>query len=994
MSYPMMSARRLCVTWLSLVALVGVAITSTAHADPLMTSAGWSLTSPDGSPSRQAGDHPDLRTRFTFASTQGPSDPSPLPTQPLRDVRVDLPPGLIGNPTAYPTCTAADLIGRQNGTYPSCPVDSQIGLASIQTTSSAAPDIVPIYNMVPPDNLPALFGMNDLGVTIRIEPNVRASDYGITALTPKVSQGLPIYGVDVTLWGVPQDPSHDPERFSYDPRSPPANLPSTAPRRPFLSNPTSCSETSQSATLSSDFWSAPGAFESTSLDSDIDGTPFRFRGCSQLPFSPSADVSPLSTVADSPTGLNVDVTVPQNDSADSLATAQVRQIKVTLPDGFSVSPSSAAGLGACAPDQIQLGTDTDPTCPNSSKIGTVDIDTPLLADPLRGDVILAKQDDNPFKSMIALYIVARGPGFVLKLPGRVDLDPKTGRVTTTFDNTPQLPFSHLRVQLRGGSQAPLATPTSCGTYQTQTDITSWASDDPVHLQSAMKIDQGCDSRIFAPSFAAGTTNPAAGASSAFTFTLTRSDRTQYLSGISTTLPPGLLAQIATAPQCPDANATEGTCAPGTEIGSVAVQSGPGAQPLALTGHVYLTGPYKGAPYGLSIVVPTAGQAGPFDLGLVVVRAGISVDRTDAHVTVVSDPIPSIIKGIPLRVRQVSLSINRPGFMFNPTSCSPADIRGDFLSLEGTAQSQQVRFQPVGCGDLDVEQNLAIRFTGKATTDHQHPGIAASVTAPNGTANLKKVVVKLPLSVALDPDNAEALCTTAQRAALSCPKNTIVGSATVKSILPDPLKGPVYFVKGERRSPSGRIISTLPKLWIPLSADGVTIDVNASSDVDDLKRLVTTFDALPDAPFSRFDLLINGGRHGIITVSGRPGTCERDKSVDYQFTGQNGKVIEGDSRAIVEGCRPKVSKTRATSKAVTLRLSGLGAGKLSISGRGVASAHRSLVSATEASIVGRLTAAARRSLAHRKTMKVTLTVRFQPKHGKATSLHKTVTLRRR
>jgi hypothetical protein len=255
------------------------------------------------------------------------------------------------------------------------------------------------------------------------------------------------------------------------------------------------------------------------------------------------------------------------------------------------------------------------------------------------------------------------------------------------------------------------------------------------------------------------------------------------------------------------------------------------------------------------------------------------------------------------------------------------------------------------------------------------------------------VVKLPLSVALDPDNAQALCTPAQRDALACPAASIVGTARAVSILPHPLTGPVYFVQGLRKTKTGATVRTLPKLWIPLSADGVTIDVNASSDVDKLNRLVTTFDNLPDAPFSQFDLTIAGGKHGIIVVSGKPGTCDRDKTVESEFTGQNLKVVDSGTAATVEGCKPKLKKSSATSRAVTLRLSGLGAGKLTITGKGIAKASRTIKTATEAAIVGRLTAAARRTLGHKGRMKVSVAVRFAPKSGKGTTVRKTVTVRR-
>jgi hypothetical protein len=940
-----------------------------AQAQFSITDAWVSATGPDGTFSRQAGGHPDLRTHIEFGAAGAVLDGN------VKTIRVDLPAGVTGDPTAVPTCPERDLVIEGSGAT-ECPASSRVGTADIGIGLGASGSLG-VYNLERTSDSPGRFGMNVLGVPVIINAQVRPGDYGISALTTRTTQTQTISSIDITLWGIPAD----------------HGVPGATPRKVFLTNPTSCPEAPSTTTISADSWQAPGVFSTWAFTADVDGTPFVTDGCERLAFNPAMDVRPLSHSADAPTGLDVDLTVPQSDSPDGLATAHVKRVEVALPKGMSVSPSSAAGLGACPPNQINLGTDAPVSCPDSSRIGTVKIDTPLLDQPLEGAVILAKQNDNPFHSLLALYIVADGPGFTLKLPGKIDADATTGQLITTFDNNPQLPFSRLHLSFHGGAQAPLATPPTCGTYTTHTEIISWASSVPVKLDTPMTIDEGCSPRTFSPAFSAGTSNAAAGGDSPFTFSLTRPDRTQYLKEISTTLPVGLLARIASAPQCPEEQANGGTCQPVSDIGNVAVLSGPGPAPLPLSGRVYLTGPYRGAPFGLSIVVPTAGQAGPFDLGNVVVRAAIFVDRTDAHVTVVSDPLPTIIQGIPLRMRQVRLSIDRPGFMFNPTACGASSIVASLGSLEGSSITTQARFQTLGCADLDMAQTLALRFTGKSTTDGTHPGIVAKLTTKAGGANIKKAVVKLPLSVALDPDNAQALCTPAQRDALACPAASIVGSAKAISILPHPLTGPVYFVQGLRKTKTGATVRTLPKLWIPLSADGVTIDLNASSDVDKLDRLVTTFDNLPDAPFSEFDLSITGGKHGIIVVSGKPGTCDRDKTVDSQFTGQNDKVAESRAPATVEGCRPHLRKSSASSRAVTLTLSGLGAGKLTLTGKGLDRTSRTINNAAEASIVGRLTTGARRTLARRGRMKVTVSVRFAPRKGKATTIRKTLTVRR-
>jgi hypothetical protein len=977
-----------------LIAVAAVAVcavaTPVAQADFGFTQFGGAV-SIDGDFSRQAGAHADLTTVLRFTSTVAAGG-GLVQDGEVRTVSVDLPPGVVGDPTAVPTCTSGELVGGPQGKSAVCPITSQIGLVTIFVTAdpSEVGQDIPVYNMDAPPDLPGLFAFNFQGSVVQIRPRVRSTDYGITADVPPVPQAIHIFGTRLTLWAVPSDPVHDADRFP-DFANNVRGGSSPAPQLPFLTNPTSCSGVAATTIARADSWQNPGVYATAAFSQDLDGTPFITDGCDRVPFAPSISVNAGSRLADAPTGLDLDITVPQSDDPHGLASAQVRRTVVTLPQGMSVSPSAAAGLGACSLAQIRLGSDDAPSCPSSSELGTVTIETPVLPAPLAGKVILAAQGDNPFRSLLAMYLVAKGPGVLLKLPGKVDLDPVSGQLTATFDNTPQLPFSKLTVSLRGGPRAPLATPEACGRYSAHAAITSWASDAPVQLDAPMVIDEGCGSRALSPTLNAGTTNSAAAAASPFALTLTRADRTAGLARIDAVLPPGLLARIGDVPQCPEPAATTGSCALDSAIGTTSVLSGPGDTPLGLTGRVYLTGPYKGAPFGLSIVVPTAGQAGPFDLGDVVVRAGISVDRTDAHVTVKSDPLPTIIQGIPLRLRQVKVSIDRPNFMFNPTNCSASNVFGGIGGTNGSYLVKPVPFRAVGCADLSVSQALALSLTGKtATTDGTHPGVSAHLTSPRGAANLKTASVALPLSLALDPDNAEALCTPAQRTALACPAASIVGRATAKSVLPHPLSGPVYFVQGLRKSPTGRTIRTLPKLWIPLSADGVTIDVNADSEVR-LERLVTTFRSIPDAPIDSFDLTITGGKHGILVVSGKPGTCDRSKTVNSRFEGQNGKIADVATQMSVQGCKPHVVKSSATRRGVSLRIGGVGPGKLSVSGHGVASSARSLKAATSATVTAKLTKSARASLSRHHKLRVAIRVVFKPKRGASTTIRKTLSV---
>jgi hypothetical protein len=926
-------------------------VASTARADLSFDSVGVGATGLDGSFARQAAAHPDLNVRFQFGTKIAVDGTSVVPDGQVRDVNVTLPPGLVGNPTAAPTCTVAQL-GISAGSS-DCPVASEVGWAKVIIKAGATfagNDFLsqPIYNLAHGDDVPALFGFKYLNAVVLITPHVEPGSYVISAATVGLTQAVPTFAADIALWGIPADPSHDALRGG----------PSPDVRKPFLTAATSCSGAPSPVAITADSWEQPNVKVSATLSSDFDGIPFITEGCEHVPFSPSISVQPLSHVADAPTGLAIDVAVPQSDSPDGLASAQVRKTVVRFPAGVSVSPSAAAGLGACSLAQVGLGTNDMPSCPGSSKIGTVEIDTPLLADPLKGDVILASQNDNPFGSLLALYLVAQGPGFVVKLPGRVDADPVTGQLTTTFDNTPQLPFDRLHVVIRGGSQAPLATPTSCGTYMTHTEITSWASESPVELDSPMTIDQGCTTLAFAPVLSAGSASTLAGARSPFSLTLTRTDGQPYLSGVSATLPPGLLAYIADVPQCAEVQAAAGTCSAASQIGHTSARSGPGSAPLALTGTVSLTGPYGGGPFGLSIVVPTAGQAGPYDLGDVVVRAGIFIDPVDGHATVKTDPLPTIIDGFPLRLRQVGVSIDRANFTVNPTNCDKQQVSVLATAVGGASASPSVLFQVGGCGALPLAPKLALTLSGKGqTTDGKHPGVHAVVTQTPGQANLKKVQVALPLSLALDPDNAQALCefTDGSKIDPACPKASIVGKAVARTpILDQPLTGPVYFVKNVRKDPkSGRDIRTLPKLVIPLTGEnGVRLNLVGTSNVVG-NRLVTTFDNIPDAPVSDFTLDIDGGKSGILVVSGTD-ICKATQIADQQVDGQNAKVIDSAIYIQTPSCALKVLSKKTTKTSVSVKVAGLGAGKVTVTGHGIKKTTKTISKSTVATITAKRT----------------------------------------
>jgi hypothetical protein len=901
--------------------------------------------------SATAGGHGDVVTHFAMNL----ADPTTPDGGTLKDLVIDLPPGLVGNARAMPRCP----IAKVRSTPPdACPMSTAVGYIDTETSfpdfGFSAPFRTLIYNIIPDKGEPAAFAFAIVFNTVRLDASVRSdSDYGIRVAAKTQGERLYVLSGNATFWGVPAD-NNGPGPFSDNNTARSFGGPSEDLRRPFMSNPTRCDALIGGASVTS--WQAPT--ESVSYTTPLAS----LTGCDELPFEPSLSVRPDNATAGAPAGYTIDLAVPQTDNPVGLATAHLRKAVVKLPPGVVVSPSAADGQQACADAGVGVGSLRAVSCPDAAKIGTVSIATPLLDDPLKGSVYLGEQRPD---QLLRLFLVAEGDGVLVKLPGIATPDPVTGQLTVTFDNTPQLPFSLLHMVLDGGPQAPLTNPPTCGTATTEWDMTAWSSATPVHGTDAFEITGNCDAAgRFAPTMEAGLTNPVAGGSSPFVLRLTRPDGTQDLSGVDLTLPAGLLGRVGSVPQCPEAQAAAGSCDAASRVGTTTVGAGPGTNPVYLPAAgraptaVYLAGPYKGAPFSLSIVVPA--QAGPFDLGTVVVRAALFVDPLDGHVTVKADPLPTILKGIPLKLRDVRVAIDRDGFTVSPTSCAPKEIRGDLTSASGATAALVSRFQVGDCASLALKPNLALTLSGKGeTTDGKHPAISAKLTQAPGQSNLKKVRVALPLSLALDPDNANGLCefVDGSKVVPTCPEASIVGSATAKTpILGEPLTGPVYFVKNIRKDPkSGREIRTLPKLVLPLvGQNGVRLTLTGTSAVVD-DQLVTTFDYIPDAPVSSFELNINGGKGGILVVSGdKADICKSTQIAEQQIDGQSNKAADADVYIQTPACKTKIISKKIGPTSVALKIGGLGAGKVTVTGRGIKKTTKTIAKSTVATVTARRT----------------------------------------
>ena len=926
--------------WAALPANADFGVQPESFQSSMLDSAGAALAEP------QAGAHPFAqRVRFSFNTTHHeypeaphgqypPSGPEPDPDGEARTIITELPPGFIGNPQATPQCTPSDFPPLTFAGYSRCPTAAQVGVASLDLGQLSgfpyAPGSfkVPVYNLVPPKGVVARLGFVEvepivLDITLR-----SGGDYGVTATSLDTSEAVNLYAVSVTLWGVPADSSHDAERYlpgNFGPGDASGNpLPSGLPPTPFLTNPTSCTG-EQTTALRVSSWQNPELLSYVS-------SPQSFVGCERLPFSPTLSATPDSAVAGAPAGLTVDLHIPQSAAPDALATAELKDATVTLPLGMALNPSSADGLDACSEDQIAIHSPAPATCPDAAKIGSVEIRTPVLKDPLQGSVYLAAQGANPFRSTFAIYIAIADPdtGVVVKLAGQVEADPGNGRLTVSFKGNPQLPFEDLEMNIKGGDRAPLVNPSTCGTYTTEALLGSW-SGKTVASDTNFTIDQNCAAAgSFTPTLQAGTIGNAAGASSPFTMTLTRPDGQQQVSSLALTLPSGLVGKLAGIPLCPDAQANVGSCSPASQIGKVAAAAGAGSSPLwvPMAGKtptaVYLSGPYKGAPFSLSVAVPA--EAGPFNLGTVVVRAALFVDPHDAHVSVTSDSIPTILDGVPLNVQKINVTLDRPGFMISPTNCAPMQITGTATSSAGSSAALSSPFQVGSCGSLKFVPRFSVSTVGRASKANG-ASLTAKLSFPanQGTqANIGKVKVELPRQLPSRLTTLQKACTSAQFDAnpAGCPAASFIGRATVHTpLLPVPLTGPAIFV-----SHGGE---AFPSLVMVLQGYGVTVDLVGTTLIRS-GVTSTTFKTVPDVPFNDFELTLGQGKFSALAANlpakANGSFCGQKMVMPTEFIAQNGALVKQSTPIAITGCtKAKAQKLAATLKACKKKSQGQRAG---------------------------------------------------------------------
>jgi hypothetical protein len=880
----------------------------------------------------QAGAHPDLLTTMNIGVVVL-EPPNPCECNNPKELIVNTPPGLIGTPSDIPQCAPGDF--SQND----CPIDSQIGIIVLNEYWG------PVYNLTTRPGELALLGSVVFGqpivyteITARTE-----SDYGLELRTLGLPPEFAAPEINLVLWGVPASPIHDLLRFPLDAlkgnfcqisgdgdplpeilanefpvddcggwfgllpnneSSPPSPLPANTPPVPFLQNPTACGG------------ALTPTFETVAYDRETDfaeGSFLPLVGCEQLNFNPSLVAKPTTTAADSPSGLDIDLTVPQTLSPNTPTPSAIRDLTVVLPEGIAINPNAADGKTSCTDGQARFGTREPALCPEQSKIGTLSVTSSSFPAELPGAMYLGEPLPG---SRYRVFLVADGFSLHVKLPGTVRLDPDTGQLTVIFRDLPQFTFQEFNLHLFGAERGVLATPTHCGSYAVKSTFTPWSNPALPEQTSTQffTVDSGPDGspcppaeRPFGPRFAAGVTDGTAGGHTALSVQVERPDGDQALQGIEVRTPPGIAASLKGIPYCPEgtiaalqsssytglAELAAPSCPSASLVGTVRAGAGAGTRPLFVPGRAYLAGPYKGAPLSFLVVVPAV--SGPYDLGNVVVRVALRVDPVTARVTAVSDPLPRILEGIPLRTRSIRIDLDRPDFVLNPTNCDPFAIEADVFGDQGATARLSSHFQVANCANLPYEPGLKLELSG-GVRRRGHPAIHAVLTAKPGEANSRRISVTLPDGELLDNAHIGTVCTRVDFARDACPAKARIGRVEVSSpILDQPLRGSVYLRSSAHDLPD-----------IALDLEG-QFDIEAAARVDSVKgRLRTTFESIADVPLSRVEFDLLGGSKGLIQNSET--LCGAGKKASARMVGQNGR--RADFKVAL---RPDCSKSRGKGR---------------------------------------------------------------------------------
>jgi hypothetical protein len=901
------------------------------------------FTNPKGEIVSQAGAHPFAMTTSFRVNGEETAEGGEFPDEAIRDALFTQMPGFTGIPSAVPACSAADfftLNGESGVSSSNCPDAAAVGVVANQLASKNAKGIIysAVYNLEPSPGVAAKLGFWAGGVPVTIDADPSEDSPNLIVAGPtNIPQLVEVMGSEFTLWGIPADPAHDPLRGKC------INISGESTGKchvsiaevPFITMPRSC-ESPLRSTYNALSWLGSTDTGEVFTHDEV-GNPQEMTGCGALTFSPHISTAPTSRSAASPSGMDIALHFDDegltNPSEEATAASDLKKAALTFPEGVTINPSQAEGLATCSKEQLARETASSAFgagCPAESKVGSVEVETPVLqGEVLKGSLFVATPYANPYGCLIAVYMAIKDParGVRIAVAGKVEPDPATGQLVTTFGEgvspIPQQPVSDLRVHLREGGRSPLITPGHCGDYESKMLLTPTA--DPTHpvtATSSFHIGSGVGGGScppagpppFEPGFAAGTLTNGAVTHSPFLMRLTRRDGDQDLTKFSATLPPGMLASLVGVAKCSDAaiaaaRARTGpsggheelaspSCPAASKIGTTLAGAGVGSQLTYVPGSLYLAGPYNGA--SLSVVSITPGVAGPFDVGTVVVRVALGFNPLTAEVQADgsrSDPIPHILRGIPLAVRDLRVNVNRPNWIFNPTSCKESSTRatifGSAASLFDPSDdipiSRSARFQAADCMALGFGPHLGLKLKG-GTARGDHPALTATYTPHEGDANLRDLSVLLPHSEFVENANFRTICTRKAFAAHNCPAGSIYGHvAAYTPLLEEPLEGPVYLRSSDNLLPDA-----------VLALHGI-IDVEVPIKIDSFKqRLRATVKGAPDAPVSKVVVQMQGGRKGLFVNSRN--LCASKNRAQLDFTAQSTKKLTRNPPVKPTGCK--------------------------------------------------------------------------------------------
>jgi hypothetical protein len=918
---------------------------------------------------------------------------------PLKRVRVDVAPGLGSNPQApvnpvtHEKCSIEQFEAKGG---PKCPEGTEVGTdeAIAVVAGVEVPAEGKVYNLEPQpgeplaglkfEPIPLLFG---IVITVKgvSTPELSFLEGHVSwAKEPKLEERCIREPSACPAGGIPSGDYHEWFELNGLSEKTPVmrsklNFNGRAGGN-FITLPSECSSTTLNY-IEIESWKEEKASAKTE-------TPVGVEGCDKVPFKPTVEVHPETAQSDQPDGATTEVKVPQKPKETEINSSDPRDAHVTLPEGLTLNSAAARGLQVCTREQIGIGTTNPVACPPASKIGEVTIEVDLPEKSLTGNVYLGAPAGEPITGPpFTIYVDAESAkyGVSVRLPGQVQPNLATGRLEASFLSNPQQPFSDFIFKSKGGAQAPLANPLACSTEFAEATFSAY-SGPTFSLAPTPFTTTGCPSPLpfsWVQSTSGAPSNAGAFGETSYTFNLARSDGQQYLSKIATALPLGLVSAIPAVTLCGEPQAAHGTCSAASQIGTASVSVGAGPEPYALSAPVFLTGPYGGGPFGLSI--PVSAVEGPFNFGSIVTRAAITVDPHTGRVFTTTSPLTQIVQGVPVRLKSVSVTVNRPNFLYNPTNCGALATATTLTSTLGTTQSLSSPFAVSSCAALAFTPSFSVSTSANASKANG-ASLQVNVTQPAHQANIRSVVTRLPIQLPARLTTLQQACPDATYAAnpLTCPTGSNVGTATAATpVLPGTLSGPAYLVSHGN--------AAFPDLDLVLEGSGVRVILEGNSDIKG-GVTTTTFASLPDAPLSRFALTLPMGPHSALAAPSS--LCAQPLYMPTTITAQNGAQIKQNTPISVAGCAGgggeegeegiidghrlfKILKRTVVGHTLLLKIRTFVPGRITAKGRYLKTATRRLRKPTTTTLKLRLTRGGLSALQRLHPLKIRVSVTLAP-----------------